>query len=360
MTPLEGRLLDQDATRPPFVVRLKQDPGADPDDAGFWRDPTGAVHVVARAGAFTFVPADPGVVLDGVVALVVPADGLVSFLIRPGEGRDNTFLLTEACDQACVMCAQPPRPVHHARWDLLRTAVRLAPPDAIIGLTGGEPLLLKGALFPWLAACHAERPDVAFHLLTNAQRLEPGDASVLRACAGWVLWGVPLYGPDAASHDPVVGKAGAWARLLPALNLLAQTGSAVELRTVLMASTVPVMARLADFVVRHLSWIEVWALMRLEAQGFAREAWETLSVAGEDGFAPVAAALRQCETAGVAAVLYNFPRCTIPEAWRSWAVASISDWKRSYPPECEGCPERGPCGGYFSSDPVFSPLEHRA
>ncbi|WP_157879041.1 radical SAM protein [Pararhodospirillum photometricum] len=295
--------------------------------------------------------ADPWADLDETVLLVAPERGRVFRLIRPGPGRDNTLLLTEACDQACLFCAQPPRPRHHAFWDLYRTAVRLAPAGAVIGLTGGEPLLLKDSLFSWVLDCHAERPDLGFHLLTNAQGVTAADVPTLRALAGWVLWGVPLCGPDAASHDAMVRKAGAWDRLLESLDFLAQTGAAVELRTVLAAPTLVRLPRLADFVARHLPWVETWALMHMEAQGLARRFWESLAVAPEDAFDTLGPALSIAQTAGLPISLYNFPRCLVPEAWRPLAVASISDWKRAYGPECEACSERPGCSGFFASNP---------
>jgi hypothetical protein len=58
--------------------------------------------------------------------------------------------------------------------------------------------------------------------------------------------------------------------------------------------------------------------------------------------------------------LYNFPICTVPAAYRAFAVSSISDWKRRYLATCDGCGLRDRCGGFFEWYPEghgFSKVE---
>ena len=51
------------------------------------------------------------------------------------------------------------------------------------------------------------------------------------------------------------------------------------------------------------------------------------------------------ETSGILAIARN------PEAYRHLAPATISDWKRAYREECEGCSLKAECGGFFEWHP---------
>ena len=55
-----------------------------------------------------------------------------------------------------------------------------------------------------------------------------------------VLWGIPLYSSLAQEHDGIVKKPGAFDTLLENLYVLASSGGAIELRTVLMKKNITV------------------------------------------------------------------------------------------------------------------------
>src|SRR4051812_2301972 len=61
--------------------------------------------------------------LDGDVVLVQPqarpgASGRIERLLR-ADSKHNTLLVTERCDQLCVMCSQPPKKTHVDRFAFL-------------------------------------------------------------------------------------------------------------------------------------------------------------------------------------------------------------------------------------------------
>jgi MoaA/NifB/PqqE/SkfB family radical SAM enzyme len=148
------------------------------------------------------------------------------------------FLITERCDQLCVMCSQPPKAKHVDLFPFLERAALLAPEGATVTLTGGEPTLFKHDLFHLIETVLSSRPDLSFHVLTNAQHFDEGDASSLVRLSPSVVWGIPLYAPGRGLHDAIVKKEGAYDRLMQSLALLARTGARIELRTVAMANNV--------------------------------------------------------------------------------------------------------------------------
>ncbi|WP_066793508.1 His-Xaa-Ser system radical SAM maturase HxsC [Sphingomonas soli] len=289
--------------------------------------------------------------LDGDVVLMQPDIQRIERLLRAGSPH-NTLLITERCDQLCVMCSQPPKKTHVDRFDLLEQACLLAEPGIVIGISGGEPTLYKEQLFGMIERVLEARDDLEFHILSNAQHFGQGDVERLRDPSfRRVTWGVPLYASDAVLHDEIVGKQGAFARLEESLAWLMLSGARVELRTVLVSPNLDALPALARYVTRRLRFIDAWSIMQLENIGFARNRWDNLYVDHSRSFAPVAEALTTATLHGVPARLFNFPRCTVPEPFRHLAAASISDWKRKYVEACGTCAERDACTGFFEWHP---------
>jgi His-Xaa-Ser system radical SAM maturase HxsC len=338
----------------PFVTRLRSgacDTGA--DSLMVHRDADCAVFAGAN-GLLVFEHLPPEGFEDDVV-LVDPGAGRAERLIRSGSSH-NSLLVTERCDQLCVMCSQPPKKTHVDRFALLEQACLLAPPGATIGITGGEPTLYKEQLFGLIEKAGAERPDLGFHVLSNGQHFESGDVIRMRSEPFRnVTWGIPLYSADSELHDSIVGKAGAFEHLHSSFSVLMRSGARVELRTVLMQTNAEGLPALATHVSNRLRFVAAWSIMQLEHIGFARNRWDSLYFDHRSDFEPVRRAINRTAVRGIAVRLFNFPRCSVPAEYRALAAASISDWKRKYMPDCSSCAERDSCTGFFEWHPVDHP-----
>lgn len=285
--------------------------------------------------------------LDGDVLMFLPERPTAHRLVRASSAH-NTLLITEQCDQLCIMCSQPPKKYHVDFFDQFAIAAKLAPLGAYIGLSGGEPLLHKERLFEFLIASAVARPDLRFHILTNAQHFEPDDLMRLDEIGlERVLWGIPLYAPDQKLHDDLVGKWGAFERLERNLALLTRAGASVELRTVVMQQNWEALPALADYVANRLPFISVWALMQLERIGYGRMNWRKTFQDTSTDFSALKSAINLAVARGVDVALFNFPLCSVPPTYRAFASATISDWKRKYLDVCQGCTSRSACGGFF-------------
>lgn len=320
------------------------------DSAIVCEDPDG----VALAGNRGMVSLDGVRANDiaGDVLLVDPTRGIVERLFRANSAH-NTLLVTERCDQLCQMCSQPPKKTHDDRFELLLEASLMAPPEAVIGITGGEPTLYKGQLLDLVERTLEARPDVSFHILSNGQHIEDEDVGRLRSSLfDRVLWGIPLYSAEPTRHDRIVAKAGASDRLHESFERLLRAGARIELRTVVLTTNAPQLADLARHIVHRLSHIESWSIMQLESIGYARNRWKELLFDHASHFAPIAAALNLASLHGLRAFLFNFPLCTVPSAYRPFAVRSISDWKQKYVEPCLRCTARAACSGFFEWHPT--------
>ncbi|HCY55654.1 MAG TPA: His-Xaa-Ser system radical SAM maturase HxsC [Oceanicaulis sp.] len=303
------------------------------------------------------ISSPPGLSLEGDVAFVDPVQGRLHRWFRRGDTQ-NTLLITERCDQLCIMCSQPPKKSHTDLFDHFFEACLLADKGADIGLSGGEPTLFKGQIFDLIDRVRALRPEIRFHILTNAQHFEDDDIPVLAAFGEAVCWGVPLYSTEASEHDDIVGKQGAHAALTNGLARLVRSGSVLELRTVVMRQNMHRLPELARWVRTHLPGVDCWAVMQLERQGFARTRWAAQFFDHSNDFSKLAEALSYAAAYGLPVTLYNFPRCTVPEAYRDFAPSTISDWKRAYFDDCEACSQKVLCGGLFAWHKDSNPYAH--
>ncbi|ANN60699.1 His-Xaa-Ser system radical SAM maturase HxsC [Mesorhizobium loti] len=344
----------------PFVVRLRsfeadareqRTEQLSPFDAALERVGPEGAHYVGEGGPIRILGIDPSKV-DGDVLLVNPRRGTADRLIR-SSSLHNTFLVTERCDQICLMCSQPPKEHHVDLFSHFETAALLAPEGATIGISGGEPTLFKAQLFEFLGRVLEARPDLSFHVLTNGQHFDRDDCEAIkRIDRGRVVWGIPLYSRDPDVHNEIVGKAGAHEQLLENLALMCRLGAQVELRTVLMRPNADGLPQLARFIASTLPFIRTWAIMQMENIGFGRMNWKTLFYDSSEGFDVVGHSIDLVRSRGIDAWLYNFPLCTVPEPYRHLAPATISDWKRAYREECGGCSLKSRCGGFFEWHPA--------
>ncbi len=332
----------------PLVLRLQDGPSAakgdhdailvDVDGAKLEYDYNGFSLGIHRKGEETF---------DGDVIMAIPGKRSAHRLIRSASPH-NTFLVTEQCDQLCVMCSQPPKKYHADLFPQFALAATLAPINATIGISGGEPLLHKDRLFAMLEAVANTRPDVRFHILSNGQHLTHDDVQRLVSIGtDKILWGIPLYAADAPTHDRIVGKQGAFDKLHRGLGILMNAGASVELRTVVMQQNRDRLTELAEFLFTRLSFVDVWAIMQMERIGYGRMNWETSFYDSSTDFDGIARAIDIVSARGISVALYNFPLCSVPAIYREFALSTISDWKRKYLDFCDQCSARAACGGFF-------------
>ncbi|MEA2999573.1 MAG: hypothetical protein QOK17_1406 [Sphingomonadales bacterium] len=337
----------------PFVARLLANgaPTRERADASLLASDDALALFSGRHGLFE-VCGVSAAALDGDVVLVTPAAGRVERLLRAGSSH-NTLLVTERCDQLCVMCSQPPKKTHVDRFDVFTEACLLAERNIVINISGGEPTLFKEPLLRMVETVLTSREDLEFHILSNGQHFDTSDIERLRQpLYRRVQWGIPLYAADAALHDRIVDKPGAYERLQESLATLLLAGASVELRTVVLTENAAALPALARYVARQLGFIATWSVMQLENIGFARNRWGALYYDHRRDFGPLAAAIDEAVLGRIAVRLFNFARCSVPPAYRRYAVASISDWKRRYAPACDGCREKDQCSGFFEWHPT--------
>ena len=285
--------------------------------------------------------------------LYISPDGSRVSVLWKSTAVHNSLLLTEQCDNYCLMCSQPPK-TRNDTWlfERAKRVVSLLPPAArSLGLTGGEPTLHADALIGLLEHCRDTAPWLQLHLLSNGRRF--ADISFSQRYAGVglrdIMVGIPLYAPEPGLHDFIVQASGAFEETVHGILNLATLDQCIELRVVIQKHTVPVLGELAVFIARNLPFVDQVALMGLEMTGLARPNSAEVWIDPVDYQAELIDATFTLAAAGITTKIFNHQLCVLDERLWPFAVRSISDWKNDYLDICDNCSVRDACGGVFAT-----------
>ncbi|WP_420969329.1 His-Xaa-Ser system radical SAM maturase HxsC [Bradyrhizobium sp. B120] len=286
-----------------------------------------------------------------VVGIHIPT-GKFRTLFR-NNSRHNSFLVTERCNNYCLMCSQPPKDIDD-RWilDEIRESLPLVPKSApTLTFTGGEPLSDWIEFIEILADCRDLLPNTAIQVLTNGRafaRSEIVDA--------WkdvnhpsLIAAIPVYSSVDHIHDYVVQAKGAFDETILGILKLKDRGQRVEVRVVLHAHTAPIIAETSRWIARNLPFVDHVALMGMENTGFAIANEQSLWIDPMDYRESLSEGVHILAATGMTVSVYNLPRCVLDVSIWPHAVQSISDWKNGYTEECNKCVEKSRCGGLFTS-----------
>lgn len=269
------------------------------------------------------------------------------------SGRPNSVLLTERCDNFCLMCSQPPkRAVDDWLLEDAFELVRLLPPNTPeILFTGGEPTIYGDRFIDLMKLCKALIPGAAVHILSNGRRFADLDFSIAYAEIDNpnMMVGIPIYGAEPSLHDYVVQAHGAFDDTIRGILNLARLDQPIEIRVVVHKQTAPSLVEIAEFISRNLPFVDQVALMGLEMTGFARANVSDIWIDPIEYKAALTEATLLLDRKGIRPMIYNHQLCLIDEQIWPFTVKSISDWKNEYHPECTNCAVIYDCGGFFYS-----------
>jgi His-Xaa-Ser system radical SAM maturase HxsC len=271
----------------------------------------------------------------------------------------NSFLVTERCNNYCLMCSQPPKDVDD-RWLLseIRESLPLIDPTTrALTFTGGETLSDWEDFIGVLKECRDRLPTTSVQVLTNGRAF--ASSKIVNA---WrdirhpsLMAAIPVYASVDHIHDHVVQAKGAFDETVLGILKLKDRDQRVEIRVVLHALTAPSIAETCRWIARNLPFVDHVALMGLENTGFAIANDAVLWIDPMDYRDALAKGVDELVAAGVHVSVYNLPKCVLSRSVWPYAVQSISDWKNAFVAECDRCDEKASCSGFFTTGrPRFS------
>ncbi|MEW6149818.1 MAG: His-Xaa-Ser system radical SAM maturase HxsC [Pseudomonadota bacterium] len=319
----------------------------------------GAIDLPGRfAGRFVAVPPKYDYLADGDVIGFDHASRKFRTLYRRNSAH-NSFLVTERCNNYCLMCSQPPKDVDD-RWllsEIKECLPLIDPATRALTFTGGETLSDWENFNALLKECRERLPATAIQVLTNGRAF--ADSRIVDA---WkeighpnLMAAIPVYASVDHVHDHVVQAKGAFDETILGILKLKDRGQRVEIRVVLHALTAPIIEDTGRWIARNLPFVDHVALMGLENTGFAIANDAMLWMDPVDYGEALARAVDHLSAAGVTVSVYNLPKCVLPKSVWPHALQSISDWKNGFVDECDRCEAKITCSGFFTTGrPRFS------
>jgi His-Xaa-Ser system radical SAM maturase HxsC len=298
------------------------------------------------------LPDDQFYLNDGDIVRFVPIKSALTTLYRK-HSKHNSLLVTERCNNYCLMCSQPPKDFDDSYivHDLLEAIPLMDRGTTEIGITGGEPTLLGDNLVTLIRALKNYLPNTTVHVLSNGRRFS--DLSFCETIARLehpdLMVGIPVYSDVSNIHDYVVQADGAFDETIRGVINLKRFRQKVELRVVLHKQTYSRLPQLAEFLTRNLLFVDHVALMGLEMMGFTRHNLKNLWIDPCDYQEHLVKAVEILVRYKMNVSIYNHQLCVLDRRLWPYNIKSISDWKNEYMPECEPCTKKNECGGFFSS-----------
>lgn len=284
--------------------------------------------------------------------IILSTNGHIRTLYRP-DSRFNTIFTTDRCNNYCLMCSQPPLKVDDSEKiaENLRMIELINPQTKQLGITGGEPTLLRDDLLKIISKCKEYLPNTRLHMLSNGRMFYYESFAKKLADVGHpdFTLGIPLYSDIPNEHDYVVQAKGAFEQTTTGYYNLAKYNQKIEIRVVLHALTYKRLPQLAEYIFKNFPFVVHIALMGLEIMGFTKPNIKEVWVDPVEYQNELEEAVFYLANRGMNVSIYNHQLCVLkPSLWK-WARQSISDYKNLYLDECNKCSIKDKCGGLFSS-----------
>jgi His-Xaa-Ser system radical SAM maturase HxsC len=264
----------------------------------------------------------------------------------------NSIIPTANCNCRCIMCPQPPIKDSPDDTTLNLKIIKLMDKTTeALGITGGEPTLLRNGLIRILKQCKKYLPNTQIQILTNGILLKDNDYVKRISQIGLknIVFCVPLYVDTDMEHDYIMQKKGAFEETIQGLYNLAANKQLVEIRIVVMSLNYKRLPQIAEFIYHNLPFAIHVAFMGMEVEGMAKKNIEKLWVSPKEYSPYLRDAVFYLSQRDINASIYNEQLCLLPKDIWKFTCKSISEWKNTYLEECLECNEKNRCGGFFAS-----------
>lgn len=288
---------------------------------------------------------------EGDIVKIEP-DGRLTVLFETSS-RYNALFLTDFCNSRCIMCPQKheenPKNHYEDTKRMLELINSTNPPA--FGITGGEPALLADELSEILSICRKRFPDSPVQLLTNgrcfsdfrvANKVSEQSPRRLMLC-------IPIFADNETEHDFITDREGSFRETIKGIHNILRFGLPIEIRVVIVRQNSERLGDLANFIFWNFPFALHVTFMAMETSGVAATNIDNVWVEPMDYAKELEKAILFLNQRMMNVSIYNLPLCLLPENLHKFARDSISEWKKTYLPECSECKKRESCGGFFAT-----------
>lgn len=268
---------------------------------------------------------------------------------------DATVFMGGNCNSNCIMC---PASEYERREDYtlerscVKEFIQMLPSDLPhYVVTGGEPTLDPELFLDVMADLAKHIPDAEALLLTNGRSFSYRMflEKMLQMCPPHLTVAVPIHGSEANIHDSIVQVKGGFDQMMRGIRNLLCAGIAVEVRIVVSKQNAEDIGNIADLIIEQFPDVFVVNFISLEVRGSCFTNRDQVYLSPEESFRVSRSAIDRLVAFGIDVGLYNYPLCSIDEAYWSLNHDSITPSKVRFYNSCDACDVRPYCGGFFVS-----------
>lgn len=286
---------------------------------------------------------------EGNVVLIEPSGGIN--ILYEKESIQNTIMVTEKCNCACIMCPQEIKKEDDSKTEFnLKLISLMNKSTKFLALTGGEPTLVGDDLFRLLMACKENLPNTPLIILTNGilfSNFEYAKKLVLLQNQDLTI-AIPLYADIDNMHDYIIQTKG-FHKTIQGIYNLALLKQKIEIRVVITNVNYRRLPSLAEFIYHNFPFVVHIAFMGMETRALAEKNIDLVWIDPYDYMPYLKRAVNYLDRAMMDVSIYNQQLCVLPKDLWPYSRKSISSWKNIYLEECQSCLAKDKCGGLFSS-----------
>lgn len=274
--------------------------------------------------------------------------------IFKSDSEDNILFLTNKCNSNCLFCPDSDELRRNTKEYIKESIdlIHLLPKNIKhIGITGGEPTILKDNFFKILEECKINLSNTNYTIITNGRMFYYKDfCQKYKEChPNKTKVAIALHHYDELEHDKITQIKGSFKQTFLGIKNLLSLNERVEIRIVLNKMNYKFLDKMANLIGENFKNIEEVNILSLELLGNAGQNYENFWINKEEINSSLELALPIFIKNRIKVNLYNFPLCLLKSEFWNITKKSITDYKSKYGENCQECLVYNKCDGFFFS-----------
>lgn len=268
---------------------------------------------------------------------------------------DTTLFLGSSCNSNCIMCPatdmERKNGFSYSRELLMKYIDYLPSNLEHLVITGGEPTMQVDLFLDSLQKVKEKFKFTQVLLLTNGRSLSDHwfySQLCMHKPANFRI-AIPIHGDSPLLHDKITRVPGSFEQTILGLYRLMDSDITVEIRIVVTKFNCDNLTNIAKLIIKHFPKVSIVNFIGLEPRGNCALNFRSVYIDHKTAFLKSQKAIDSLINHGYDVGLYNFPLCSINKDYWPIAAKSISQYKNTFPVDCNQCSVKRICAGFFSS-----------
>lgn len=270
------------------------------------------------------------------------------------NSEDNVLFLTNKCNSNCLFCPDSDelrKNTTEYTEDNIELIKLLPKNIKHIGITGGEPTILKDDFFRILEECKINLPNTDYTVISNGRMFFYKDfcEKYKKVHPLHIKTAIALHSYNEVDHDKITRVKGSFKQTFLGIKNLLFLKERIELRIVLNKLNYKDLDKIAILIKENFKEVEEVNILSLELLGNAGQNYKEFWIEKDEINLSLEKAIPIFIKNKIKVNLYNFPLCLLKSKFWNITKKSITDYKSKYGENCQECVVFDKCDGFFSS-----------